>query len=46
MWSQQPRLKHPLIHNFNLFFLHKLSYYNNREEIIGVRVDSKNAGFF
>jgi hypothetical protein len=39
MWSQQPRFKHSLIHNFNLFF--KLSYYSSREEIILVRVDSK-----
>jgi hypothetical protein len=40
MWSQQPMLKHSLIHNFTLF-LHKLSCYSDREEIIAVRVDSK-----
>jgi hypothetical protein len=42
MWSQQPRFKHSLIHNFT-FFLYKLSYYSSRdiEEIIRVRVDSK-----
>jgi hypothetical protein len=40
MWSQQPRFKHSLIHN-SPYFLHKLSYYSSRENIIGVRVDSK-----
>jgi hypothetical protein len=45
MWSQQPRFKHSLIIILT-YFLHKLSYYSSREEIIRVRVDSKkNIGF-
>jgi hypothetical protein len=46
MWSQQLSFKHSLIHNFNLL-LYKLSYYSSREEIIGMRVGSKEMkGFF
>jgi hypothetical protein len=28
------------------YFLHKLSYYSSREDIIGVQVDSKNCRVF
>jgi hypothetical protein len=45
MCNQQPRFKHSFVHNFTLF-LHKLSYYSNREEIIGVQVDSKEMQVF